>query len=57
MPTGYIGMFLMALIPPLWFRVMNPRIRAISQDSRSEPPEDEKSTAYRKNKATSDSRP
>ena len=26
MPTGYPGMMLMALIPPLWFGVMNPRI-------------------------------
>ncbi len=26
MPTGYPGMMVMALIPPLWFSVMNPRI-------------------------------
>lgn len=26
MPTGYPGMMLLALIPPLWFRVMHPRI-------------------------------
>jgi alkane 1-monooxygenase len=25
MPTGYPGMMLLALVPPLWFRVMNPR--------------------------------
>ncbi|WP_228743324.1 alkane 1-monooxygenase [Marinobacter sp. F4218] len=28
LPTGYTGMYLLALIPPLWFRVMNPRVRA-----------------------------
>lgn len=27
MPTGYPGMILLALVPPLWFRVMNPRVR------------------------------
>ncbi len=29
MPTGYPGMMLLALIPPLWFRVMNPRVDEI----------------------------
>lgn len=28
MPTGYPGMMLLSLIPPLWFSVMNPRISA-----------------------------
>ncbi len=28
LPTGYAGMVLVALIPPLWFRVMDPRARA-----------------------------
>ncbi|MCX8507632.1 MAG: fatty acid desaturase, partial [Rhodobacteraceae bacterium] len=28
LPFGYPGMTSMALIPPLWFRVMNPRVRA-----------------------------
>ena len=28
LPTGYAGMVLLALIPPLWFKVMNPRARA-----------------------------
>lgn len=28
MPAGYAGMVLMALIPPLWFRVMNARVAA-----------------------------
>lgn len=26
MPTGYSGMVLLAFVPPLWFRVMNPRV-------------------------------
>lgn len=29
MPTGYPGMMLLALIPPLWFKVMNARVDAI----------------------------
>lgn len=29
MPTGYPGMMLLALIPPLWFQVMNPRVDAL----------------------------
>jgi alkane 1-monooxygenase len=29
MPTGYPGMMLLALIPPLWFRVMNPKVDKI----------------------------
>lgn len=29
MPTGYPGMMLMALIPPLWFAIMNPRVRKV----------------------------
>jgi alkane 1-monooxygenase len=28
LPTGYAGMVLLALLPPLWFRVMNPRVVA-----------------------------
>ena len=28
LPTGYSGMILLALIPPLWFRVMDPRVSA-----------------------------
>jgi alkane 1-monooxygenase len=32
-PMGYPGLFLMALVPPLWFRVMNPRIAAAQQAS------------------------
>jgi alkane 1-monooxygenase len=26
LPSGYFGMFLVCLIPPLWFRVMDPRL-------------------------------
>ena len=28
LPGGYAAMFLLALCPPLWFRVVNPRVRA-----------------------------
>jgi alkane 1-monooxygenase len=31
MPTGYPGMIVLACIPPLWFRVMNPRVDHWSQ--------------------------
>jgi alkane 1-monooxygenase len=31
MPTGYPGMMLLSLIPPLWFRVMNPRVEAYKE--------------------------
>ncbi len=26
LPTGYFGMFLLSYVPPLWFKVMNPRL-------------------------------
>lgn len=29
LPAGYFGMFLLAYVPPLWFRVMNPRLLAL----------------------------
>jgi alkane 1-monooxygenase len=29
MPTGYPGMILLSLVPPVWFRVMNKRIKKI----------------------------
>jgi alkane 1-monooxygenase len=29
LPAGYATMLLLALIPPLWFRVMDPRARAL----------------------------
>ena len=28
MPTGYAGMIVLALVPPLWRRVMDPRVLA-----------------------------
>ena len=28
MPAGYAAMVLLSLLPPLWFRVMNPRVRS-----------------------------
>lgn len=31
MPTGYPGMIVLALMPPLWFAVMNPRVRALQE--------------------------
>ena len=32
LPTGYPGTFLLALIPPLWFRVLNPRVEAWAEE-------------------------
>ena len=29
MPTGYPGMMILSLVPPFWFKVMNPRIEKI----------------------------
>ena len=29
MPTGYFGMFLIALIPPLWYLLMDHRLLAL----------------------------
>lgn len=29
MPTGYPGMMLLSLVPPLWFRVMDPKVERI----------------------------
>jgi alkane 1-monooxygenase len=31
MPTGYPGMIVLALVPPLWFAVMNPRVDKLRQ--------------------------
>ena len=36
MPIGYVGMFLMALIPPLWFKVMNPRVLLYNEKAKSQ---------------------
>ncbi len=30
LPLGYPTMVLIALVPPLWFRIMNPRVRALA---------------------------
>ena len=29
LPSGYFGMFLLAYAPPLWFRVMDPKVLAL----------------------------
>jgi alkane 1-monooxygenase len=29
LPNGYLGMFLLAWLPPLWFRVMDGRLMAL----------------------------
>ena len=29
LPSGYFGMFLLAYLPPAWFRIMNPRLLAL----------------------------
>ena len=35
LPSGYFGMYLVAYVPPLWFRLMNPRlISAVQGDAR-----------------------
>jgi len=31
LPSGYFGMFLLAYVPPLWYRVMDPRLLALPQ--------------------------
>lgn len=33
MPTGYPGMILLALVPPLWFKIINPRIKMLQKES------------------------
>ena len=33
LPGGYPAMFLLALVPPLWFSIMNPRVRAHRQSA------------------------
>lgn len=34
MPTGYPGMMMLSLLPPAWFVVMNPRVRAVASKGR-----------------------
>jgi alkane 1-monooxygenase len=31
LPSGYFGMFVLAMVPPLWFRVMDARLLALPQ--------------------------
>ncbi len=33
LPTGYAGMFVLALLPPLWHRIMDPRVHAFREKS------------------------
>jgi alkane 1-monooxygenase len=32
MPTGYPGMMVLSLFPPLWFAVMNPKVKALQEE-------------------------
>ena len=34
LPTGYFGMMIVALIPPLWFAMMDPRLVAVAGGKR-----------------------
>ena len=36
LPAGYATMLLVALVPPLWFRVMNPRVEAVTRVTEQE---------------------
>ena len=35
MPTGYPGMMLLACVPPLWYRIMHPRLEALADTTRN----------------------
>jgi alkane 1-monooxygenase len=35
LPTGYPGMVMLALLPPLWFSVMNPRVAGLRRQARA----------------------
>lgn len=37
LPTGYATMLLLATVPPLWFRVMDPRVSAVSAQASAAP--------------------
>jgi alkane 1-monooxygenase len=37
LPTGYAGMLPVALLPPLWFRIMNPRVPAAPTGGAAQP--------------------
>lgn len=45
LPLGYAGMFLMAFVPPLWFRVMNPRVEAYYANEQHQLTESQAATA------------
>jgi alkane 1-monooxygenase len=32
MPAGYPAMMVLAALPPLWFRVMNPRLKQVTSN-------------------------
>ncbi len=32
MPTGYPGMMILSTVPPLWFAVMNPRVKKVQEE-------------------------
>jgi alkane 1-monooxygenase len=36
MPTGYPGMMILSLLPPVWFYVMNKRIAALHDENQSD---------------------
>ena len=36
LPTGYPGCMILALVPPLWFAVMNPRVDATNAQTDNE---------------------
>ena len=40
LPTGYATMLLLATVPPLWFRVMDPRVNAASAQAGAAPKKD-----------------
>src|SRR3546814_9553645 len=48
LPSGYFGMFVLAYVPPLWFRVMDRRLLALVGDDlrrlNIDPSRDRKST-------------
>lgn len=34
MPTGYPGMMILSMIPPLWFSIMNPKVHKINEEKK-----------------------
>ena len=35
LPTGYPGSMILAMIPPLWFIIMNPKVKALTQNEKA----------------------